>query len=353
LTEDAPPEAAFSTRPSAGGRRLRRALLLAGGLALVAVLVAPLTETDQADSMGLPVLIDKSQLRILTTIAMFVVMAAAWNLVGGLTGYAAFGNVAFFGLGAYSLAVLVDPHKGHLPFALALLICPLVPVLFAALIGLPLLRLRGHYFAIATLGTAVAVGELIKNIDWLGGATGLFPPIIRGDLIFFYLMVAAAALAVAVTWVVLRSRFGYGLIAIRENEDAAAVLGVNTTLYKVAAFALSAALTGLAGGIFAQWNSFINQENVFSLDFNIQIILMAVLGGAGTLFGPVVGAVVLELLIQSLAGQGAASTYAQIGLGILLGVTVIFVPRGVVDFFGGASRLSPRFLRNSLRQTGV
>jgi branched-chain amino acid transport system permease protein len=175
----------------------------------------------------------------------------------------------------------------------------------------------------------------------------------RADLLFFYLMTAAAALAVASTWLVLRSRFGFGLLAIRENEEAAAVLGVNTTVYKVMAFALAAALTGLAGGIYAQWNSFINQENVFPVEYNVEMILMAVLGGAGTVFGPVAGAIVLQVLIQALAGRGDVAVYAQIGLGVLLAVTVIFVPRGVVDFFGGQSRLSLRYLRRSLRETGV
>src|SRR5262245_1771679 len=171
-----------------GGQRLRRALLVLLLLALVLVLLAPLTTTDQADSLGLPVLVDRSQVRILTTIAMFVVLASGWNLVGGLTGYGSFGNVAFFGLGAYTCAVAVDVHRLHLPLAVGVALSPVVPAAFAALVGLPLLRLRGHYFAIATLGTAVAVGEVVKNIEFLGGATGLFPPILRrADLVFLYL----------------------------------------------------------------------------------------------------------------------------------------------------------------------
>lgn len=345
---------AYSTHPTTRGRRLRRLLLTLSLLAVVLVLLAPLTTTEGADSLGLPALVDKSQVRILTTIAMFVVLASAWNLVGGLTGYSSFGNVAFFGLGAYTCAVAVDANRLHLPMALGIALSPVVPAVFAVLVGLPLLRLRGHYFAIATLGTAVAVGEVVKNIEYLGGATGLFPPIVRrADLLFLYLMVGAALLAVAVTRLVLRSRFGYGLVAIRENEEAARVIGVNATAYKVSAFGLAAALTGLAGGIFAIWNSFINQELGFSLDFNIQMILMAVVGGAGTLLGPVLGAVSLELLIQALAGRSDVAIYAQIGLGLLLAVTVIFLPRGIVDFFGGSSKLSLAHLRRSLRETGV
>jgi branched-chain amino acid transport system permease protein len=282
---------------------------------------------------------------------MFVVLAGAWNIIGGMTGYAAFGNVAFFGVGAYTTAILVE--KAHLPFALALLAAPVVAAIFATLIGLPLLRLRGHYFAIATLGLSVAIGELVNNIEPLGGSTGVFLSIVRSDILFFYLMAAIALLTVLVSWSVLRSRFGYGLLAIRENEEAAAVIGVNTTLFKVAAFALAAALTGIAGGIFAQWNVFINAENVFPVDYNVQMILMAVLGGSGTVLGPVIGAVTLEALIQAFASGGVLAAWSQVGLGVLLTVTVIFVPRGVLDFLGGQSRLSIRYLRSSLRRTSV
>jgi branched-chain amino acid transport system permease protein len=302
---------------------------------------------------------------------MFIVMATAWNIIGGITGYAAFGNVAFFGIGAYTTGMLVA--KAKWPFLVALPFAPVVAAVFAALVGLPLLRLRGHYFAVASLGVGVAVGELVQNIDYggqpvFGGASGLFLPIYavnnRG-LFFFYLMAAAAAISIAVTWWVLRSRFGYGLIAIRENEEAAAVLGVNTTAYKVAAFALSAALTGLAGGIFSQWNVFINQENAFPIEYNVQMILMALLGGTGTVFGPAAGAVLLQQLIQFLGGSlpisidlpfvstDAQPIVAQVILGLLLVVVVIFMPRGVIDFFVGRTRLSLSYLRRSLRETSL
>ncbi len=331
--------------------RVRRALAVVFGAVAAYLVLAPLTSTAPARNLGLPLMTDRLWFRIATFIAMFVVMAAAWNIIGGLTGYAAFGNVAFFGLGAYTTALAVI--HAHLSFLVALPAAALVAAAFAVLIGLPLLRLRGHYFAIASLGVSVAVGELVNNLDVLGGSTGLFLPILGSDILFFYLMAAVAALAVLTTGVILRRRFGYGLIAIRENEEAAAVLGVNTTAYKVAAFATSAALTGLAGGIFAQWNVFINQETVFPIEYNVEMILMAVLGGAGTLFGPVAGAVVLELLIQALAGSGEAAIFAQMSLGMLLAITVIFIPRGVIDFFGGASRLSLRALRQSLRDTSA
>ena len=352
-------------------RRWRRIFLIVGGIIAAYALLAPLTSLDAAVSANVPLLADRLWFRIATYIAMFIVMATGWNIIGGITGYAAFGNVAFFGIGAYTTGMLIA--KAKWPFLAALPFAPVVAALFAALVGLPLLRLRGHYFAVASLGVGVAVGELVQNIDYggqplFGGASGLFLPIdsiANRGLFFFYLMVAAAAISIAVTWWVLRSRFGYGLIAIRENEEAAAVLGVNTTAYKVAAFALAAALTGLAGGIFSQWNVFINQDNAFPIEYNVQMILMALLGGTGTVFGPAVGAVLLQLLIQFLGGslpitfdiplvsEAARPIVAQVILGLLLVGVVIFVPRGVIDFFGGRSRLSLSYLRRSLRETSL
>ena len=356
---------------AASNPRWRRAFLIAGLLLVAYALLAPLTSLDAAQWANVPLLTDRLWFRIATIIAMFVVMATAWNIIGGIAGYAAFGNVAFFGIGAYTTGMLIA--KAKWPFLAALPFAPLVSAASAALVGLPLLRLRGHYFAVASLGVGVAVGELVQNIDYrgqplFGGASGLFLPILAIDnrgLFFFYLMLGAAAIAIAVTWWVLRSRFGYGLIAIRENEEAAGVLGVNTTAYKVAAFTLAAALTGLAGGIFSQWNVFINQDNAFPIEYNVQMILMALLGGTGTVFGPAAGAVLLQLLIQFLGGTlpisfdlplvstEARPVVAQVILGLLLVGVVVFVPRGVIDFFGGRSRLSLAYLRRSLRETSL
>jgi branched-chain amino acid transport system permease protein len=357
---------------AAGFSQLWRRVFFWLGLVVVAYAVlAPLTSFDAAQSLNVPLLTDRLWFRIATLTAMFVTMATAWNIIGGLTGYAAFGNVAFFGIGAYTTGMLVV--DGHWPFLLALLLSPVAAALFASLIGLPLLRLHGHYFAVASLGVGVAVGELVQNIDYqgkpvFGGASGLFLPVLAvpdRDVFFFYLMLGSAALAIAVTWWVKRSRFGYGLVAIRENEEAAEVIGVNTTAYKVAAFTLAAALTGLAGGIFSQWNVFINQENVFPIEYNVQMILMALLGGAGTLFGPAAGAVLLMLLIQFLGGslpitlelpflpENARPIFAQVILGLLLVVVVVFAPRGIIDFFGGRSRLSLAYFKRSLRETSI
>ena len=352
-------------------QRWNRILIVAAVAVIVYALLAPLTSLDAAQALNVPLLTDKLWFRLATITAMFVVMATAWNIIGGLTGYAAFGNVAFFGIGAYTTGMLIA--KAKWPFLLALPLSPIAAAIFAVLVGVPLLRLRGHYFAVASLGVGVAVGELVQNLDYggepiFGGASGLFMPIFavpNRDLYFFYLMLAAAAISIGVTWAVVRSRFGYGLIAIRENEEAAAVIGVNTTAYKVAAFMLAAALTGLAGGIFAQWNVFIDQENSFPIAYNVEMILMALLGGAGTVLGPAAGAVVLQVLIQFLSGslpitldlpfvpEDAMPVLAQVVLGLLLTLVVMFAPRGVIDFFGGRSRLSVAYLRRTLRETSI
>ena len=343
-------EGSFSIA-TAASRRRERILYIAFGVLLVVLVLVPLTSLDAAQNAGLPLLMDRYWFRIATTMTMFVIIAGAWNIIGGLTGYPAFGNVVFFGIGAYTVGTLV--LKAHLPFGVALVAAPLVAAVAAALIGIPLLRLRGHYFAVASLGVAVATGEVINNVGFFGAAQGLFLPIVRSDLLFYYVMLAGAVFTVGITWVVLHTRFGFGLIAIREDEGAAAVIGVNTTLYKVAAYMLSAALTGFAGGVFAQWNVFIDQTTAFTVDISIDSILMALIGGIGTIFGPVIGAVVLEFLIQLFSGSGDIAAYTQIGLGLLLTLAVIFLPRGIVDFFGGRSSFTLAYLRRTLRENGV
>ncbi len=293
-------------------------------------------------------------LELFTTIAMFGVMAQAWNLMGGLTGYAAFGNVVFFGLGAYTTGVAVT--SAHLPVGLGVGLGCLLAAAFAGVIGIPILRLHGHYFAIATLGVAEAMRQLLNNVDrfGIGGATGITLPFRRYDrALFFWLMFGAMLLATLMVALVLRSRMGYALLAIRENEQAAQVMGINTTLYKVAAFTLSAALTALVGGIFAVWKGFISPDpdSVFSIDYTLQMILCAVLGGAGTVVGPILGAYVLQLIIDFL--QQGFHHLSGIVLGLVLALVILFLPRGLADFFVGRSRLSIRFFREALRETGI
>src|SRR3982074_1974082 len=141
--------------------RWRRLFVILGAILVAYALLAPLTSLDAAEAANVPLLADRLWFRIATIIAMFIVLATAWNIIGGITGYAAFGNVAFFGIGAYTTGMLVA--KAQWPFLGALPLAPVVAAAFAALVGLPLLRLRGHYFAVASLGVGVAVGELVQR----------------------------------------------------------------------------------------------------------------------------------------------------------------------------------------------
>jgi branched-chain amino acid transport system permease protein len=229
--------------------------------------------------------------QFLINLFMLAALAESWNIIGGFTGYASFGNVAFFGIGAYTTGVLLTAAEW--PFALALPAGGLLAMAFAGLIGMPILRLNGHYFAIATLGVAETMREIVYNLKITGGGTGLTMPITRSALPFFYLMLGILTAVTLVNWWISASRFGYGLIAIREDEDAAAAMGINTALYKTAAFALSGLFAGLTGGVFAYWITFIDPEGVFRVIVTIQMIIMAVFGGMGTVVGPLLGALVL------------------------------------------------------------
>lgn len=260
------------------------------------------------------------------TILMFATMALGWNLLGGYTGYVSFGNVVYFGIGAYASATLSD--RGIPNVWLAIPVAMLLAALVATLFGLAILRLRGHYFGVATLGIALAVQELIANTDALGGGSGLTLRQAEWFSQYYYAMWLVCAVAFAATWVIARSKFGYALVAIRENEDAAAVLGVNATFYKIAAWAISAAMAASAGAVFAFANGFIDPPTAFAVDDNVFPIVMAILGGVGTVAGPVVGALILTAINETLW-----SHFPQVHtlfFGAVVVVVVLFLPRGLL-----------------------
>ncbi len=285
-----------------------------GGLVLLALAMAP--------GVLSPFLV-----QFLINLFMLAALAEGWNIIGGFTGYASFGNVAFFGIGAYTTGVLLT--VAALPFALALPAGGLLAMLFAALVGMPILRLKGHYFAIATLGVAETMREIVYNLRITGGGTGLTMPITKSPLPFFYLMLAILAAATAVNWWLSASRFGYGLTAIREDEDAAAAMGINTALYKTIAFAMSGGFAGLVGGVFAYWITFIDPEGVFKVITTIQMIIMAVFGGMGTVVGPLLGALVLTSVSEVLSTQ--LVSLAELFNGLIVILVVLFMPKGLAE----------------------
>jgi len=292
-----------------------------------------------------PGIVSAFMVQFLINLFMMAILAESWNIIGGFTGYASFGNVAFFGLGAYTTGVLLT--RVEFPFALALPAAGIVAMLFGAIVGLPILRLKGHYFAIATLGVAETMREVVYNLEFTGKGTGLVMPIVRNPLIFFYSMLGILAAVTLVNWWLSASRFGYGLVAIREDEDAAAVMGINTPLYKTIAFAMSGFFTGLAGGVYAYWITFIDPEAVFKVIITVQLLIMAVFGGTGTVLGPLLGALVLSAVSEVLATQ--LVTLAELFNGFIIILVVLFMPKGISDLIRQRA-VSLRYFTKNLRE---
>src|ERR1019366_1772988 len=214
---------------------------------------------------------------------LLAVLAQGWNIIGGYTGYASFGNSVFYGLGSYGVAIAMV--QWHLPFAVGLVFGVSLGIVFACSLGVAVLRLKGHYFAIATLALAEVMTAIVSNVKLAGRNVGLVLPPLNNDPLFYELALGLLVLATLTVFWLTRSRFGFGLIAIRENEEGAAVMGVNTTLYKVLAFTLAGIFSALAGGIHAYWITFLDPESAFDISLNVKMIIMAVFGGPGTVLG--------------------------------------------------------------------
>ncbi len=293
-----------------------------------------------------PFIMPPYYLQFATDALMFAILATSWNIIGGYTGYPSFGNAVFFGLGAYTTGILMT--KAGMPFLVGLLGSAVVCVFFAALIGLPVLRLRGHYFAIATLGVAEAMREVVINLDITEGNTGMVLPLIRAPEMFYYSMLGTLLLTIAVTIWFTRRRLGYGLVAIREDEDAAATTGVDTTQYKVIAFALSGLFAGLAGGIHAYKITFIEPGPVFSVILTVEMIVMAVFGGVGTIIGPTVGAILLQIISELLSNYILVLHATFFGLVIIF--AIVFTPRGLVDILSGRRPFGLAYFLENVRE---
>ena len=296
----------------------RGAALAAAGL-LALLLLVPLAHNDYLTI-------------VFRGILMYAAMAYGWNMIGGYTGYVSFGNVVFFGLGAYCSAVLSSLGINVLiaDVALACVVC----AVFAAVVGFPILRLRGHYFAIATLAVGLAVSDVVGNLDALGGTGGLALKQLAGASFvwYYYAMWAVAACSMAATYLIARSKLGYAFVAIRENEDAAAVLGIDATRYKIVAWAIGAMMAGAAGAVFAPANGFIDPSITFSVDSNVFPIVMTLLGGVGTVAGPFIGA-----LLLAGANEVLQRTFLQIHtlfFGAIIVLVILLLPRGLIWLFG-------------------
>lgn len=278
----------------------------------------------------LPSFVENDEIRKWMDILMVAILAVSWNFIGGLTGYPSFASAAFFGLGAYTTAILMNAgFNFFITLGIGACLCSLV----ALALGVPILRLRGHYFAIATFGVAEFFRELADNLRITGGGDGINLPQITGGpdyftRFFYFSMLGVAVLAVLTQYFVTRHRLGYGLVAIRENEDAAAMTGVDTTKYKIIAFVLSSIFPAMGGGVYAYRAAFLEPIDVFDVLFSIKAIVMSMLGGVGTVMGPLVGALMMEYLSDYL--WGAFTEFHSAFLGIIIVLVVLFIPRGLM-----------------------
>ncbi|PYJ71977.1 MAG: branched-chain amino acid ABC transporter permease [Verrucomicrobia bacterium] len=278
-------------------------------------------------------------------VLLLATLAQGWNIISGYTGYPSFGNSVFYGLGAYGVAIAMVQY--HLPFWVGMLLGLGLGVVFAGLLGLAVLRLKGHYFAICTLGLALVMTAIVSNLEIAGSNIGLVLPLLRSEVLFYELALGLLVLATLTIFWLSRSRFGLGLIAIRENEEGAAVMGVNTTLYKVLAFMLSAAFTALAGGIYAYYITFIDPVGVFDIGLNVKMIIMAVFGGPGSVLGPVAGAFILSAISEVLATK--VTSIASMFFGIVIVIAVMFMPRGIAHLVQHIKRMGWGYFIDNVR----
>src|ERR1051326_5212137 len=266
------------------------------------------------------------------------ISASAWNIVGGYAGQVSVGHCMFFGVGAY-LPLLVYQHW-QLPPIVGVPIAVAISLVLAVIIGLPTFRLSGHYFSMATIAVAELIRLVVGTIDFLGAAIGLQGPAVgrgwydltfRGELPYYFIFLAVLVFLLFITWLLQRSRFGYYLRAIKAGERAARSLGVPVRRTKLYALMLSATFTSVAGSLYSIKTGFIDPESGFGILVSVQMVIIAALGGAGTLYGPLVGAIILIPLQTATntwcGGGGTGLTYILYG-GIIV-VIARFEPGGL------------------------
>jgi branched-chain amino acid transport system permease protein len=271
--------------------------------------------------------------------AVYIILASNLNVMIGFAGYVNFGNIVFFGLGGYICLYLVTAQRW--PVMLAALVAGIAVSAVALLFGLGILRLRGAFFALATIGVNQAVQQMVINFEPWGGATGIYLSLesyqpLGGPMQALWIMYLAIVLlmgaSLLVSYAIKNSKFGLGLLAIGENEDAAAVLGVPTAVYKAIAYSISAFLPAIAGGLYFFKSGIIEPTSAFNLETSIEAIVMVMLGGSGTIIGPALGAYLYEELRGYLLTSDTFAHFQLVVAGALLLLIVQFVPGGLLGF---------------------
>ena len=282
---------------------------------------------------ALPLVGGSYALRLGTIACMYGILALSWNIVGGLAGYPSFATAAFFGFGAYTAGVLLS--KG-VPLAVSVAAAGGLSFALACLLGAALLRLRGHYFAIASLSLIEVFRELVNNAtDLTGGGMGLNIPLtstagVMADATFFFYVMWGLLVGTALMVVVVAgSKLGFGLACIRQNETAANMIGLNATLYKSVAFGLSACFVGAAGGVYAAWVHYIDPSDVFDILYSVKPIVMALIGGLGSPLGVLIVAFVY-LGLEEVVWRNYIQIHSGV-LGVLIVVLLLFLPNGLMS----------------------
>ncbi len=280
---------------------------------------------------------------ILIMIMMYATMSIGWNVIGGYAGQVSFGNAAFFGLGAYTTAILlvnynINPWLGMLA---GCILC----VGLAVVVGYPCFRLRGHYFAIATIAVGEIMVVVFTNWDYVGAAVGIFMPILEesfanfefhsSKIPYYYIILVMLLFAIAVSYVIERSRLGYYLRAIKDDPEGARSVGIDIQKYKLIAFSISAVLTSICGTFYGQYVLYIHPSSTMDLMMSIHLCIITLIGGIGKLFGPVVGAFVfiplMELTRVYLGSEGQGID--MIIYSLLVIMIAIWRPQGLWALF--------------------
>jgi branched-chain amino acid transport system permease protein len=283
---------------------------------------------------AIPFGLDNYWLRILTTALMFGALAQALNALVGLTGYPSLGNIVFYGVGAYAAAVLGE--REIVSPGVAILLAGPIAGLYALLVARAMLGLRGSYFLMATVAlNALTLEIAVVARDLTGGSLGLrVPPLVVGTpahvyQVFYFLFLAVVAIASVVLLYLRRSKHGFGMLAIRGNEDAAEALGVPTFRYKTLAWVASGTLTGWVGGLYAYWIGFVDPDAVFDLVLSLMVFLMVLIGGRWLIVGPLIGAMLIQYLDVTAWSKFSDLHLGIVGLVIVLLVT--FLPGGISE----------------------
>jgi branched-chain amino acid transport system permease protein len=294
-------------------------------------------------ALVVPLLMPNNYYMTLTNLALiYIVVAIGLNFIYGYTGYISFAQAGFFGIGAYTSALLaVD---GHLSFWITLPVSGLVAAAFGILLGIPALKLSGHYLAMCTIGFGIIVQMILQNwtafthgAQGIGGIPGisLGPLVLSNSTQYYYFMLGFACLAALLSWTVENSNMGRSFKAVREDEIAASTSGINLTFTKVFSFALSALFAGVAGSLYAHMSAYISPDT-FSFDQSIVFFTMVLVGGAGTVWGPIVGAILLTFIPEMLR---FLQEYYMALFGIGICCAMLFMPQGIVRLFGSEGKI--------------